>query len=260
MAHNKDSEKLDQPIFVWGIQPIFELFSTDHIDNIKAIYSLESFGRKKHQKKLLSLIERHGFNVEKVNNFKQIGLKKDVVHQGICLLLKPFWWRDPKEIHTLKKDAILIACDNITDPQNLGAIIRSAHGLGASGVIVPSKCCAPITGSVIKASCGAVFKLPIFRVGNLVRELEELKKINFWIMGLTPEASRPIWDIDLCKASVIVVGSEGKGVRTLVKRVCDELLSIPLVGNIGSLNASVAAAIALYESLRQRHFGLREGK
>ncbi len=259
MVHNKDSKNLDQLTFVWGIQPIFELFSTDHIDSIKAIYSLESFGRKKHQKKLLSLIKKHGFNVEKVNNFKQIGLKKDVVHQGICLLLKPFWWRDPKEINTLKEDALLIACDNISDPQNLGAIIRSAHGLGASGVILPSKCCAPITGSVIKASCGAVFKIPIFRISNLIRELKDLKNKGFWVMGLTPEARKPIWDIDLCKASVIVVGSEGKGIRALVKRVCDELLSIPLIGDIGSLNASVAVAISLYESLRQRYLKVERG-
>ncbi len=243
----------DEAIFIWGIQPIFELFSANNINYIKAIYCLESFGRKKNQKRLLNLIVKKGLSPKRVNNFKQIGLKKDVVHQGICALVEPFWWADKQQLVQLSgSDAILVACDNITDPQNLGAIIRSAHGLGARGIILPHRCCAPITGSVVKASCGAVFKVPIFRIGNLAKELVGLKKLDFWIMGLTPEAKRPIWDIDFLRASVIVVGSEGKGVRALVKKVCDELLSIPLVGNISSLNASVATAIALYESLRQR--------
>jgi 23S rRNA (guanosine2251-2'-O)-methyltransferase len=152
---------------------------------------------------------------------------------------------------------LLVALDGVTDPQNLGAIARSAHLLGAQGVIVPRDRAAAVTPAVTKASAGATEHLAIAQVTNLVRALEQLKENGLWIAALAAGAeARPLWQLDAAVPLCLVLGAEGSGIRPLVARTCDLRFHIPMRGSaIGSLNVSVAAGIALYEIARKRGTG-----
>jgi len=147
---------------------------------------------------------------------------------------------------------LLLALDSIQDPHNLGAIIRSAVGAGVHGIILPKDRSAPITGTVIKISAGAVFHVDICSVTNLVSSFKVLKDNGIWIFGSAKDASQPVYDADLSVPACLVIGSEGKGLRPLVAQECDLNISIPMHGPLDSLNASVAAGIILFEALRQR--------
>ncbi len=149
-----------------------------------------------------------------------------------------------------KAKTLLIALDQIQDPQNFGAIARSAACLGAAGILFPERRSAPVTQAVLRSSAGAVQRIRTFSIGNLAQTLEKLKEAGFWIYG-TDRSGRPIWKVKLHRPTVLVVGSEDKGIRPLVRMHCDDLISIPHSGGVESLNASCAAAIALYEAARQ---------
>ncbi len=142
--------------------------------------------------------------------------------------------------------------DGIQDPHNLGAIIRSAACAGAHGVIIPKDRAAGVTPTVEKASAGAVETIPVAQVTNIAQTLEELKKSGFWIYGASDSASALLYDQNLTGATVLVIGNEGEGIRPLVRKKCDAIFSIPMQGGVNSLNASVAAGIALFEVVRQR--------
>ena len=146
----------------------------------------------------------------------------------------------------------LVMCDEISDPHNLGAIIRTAECVGAHGVIIPKRRSAGLTAVVDKASAGAAEHLPIARVPNLSAAIETLKKAGVWVYGAAAEGASPMWKTDLTGSICIVIGSEGDGISRLVREHCDVLVSIPMKGEISSLNASAAAAVLLYEALRQR--------
>ena len=146
----------------------------------------------------------------------------------------------------------LVMCDEISDPHNLGAIIRTAECVGAHGVIIPKRRSAGLTAVVDKASAGAAEHLPIARVANLSAAIETLKKAGVWVYGAAAEGESPLWKTDLTGSVCIVIGSEGDGISRLVREHCDVLVSIPMKGEISSLNASAAAAVLLYEALRQR--------
>ena len=147
---------------------------------------------------------------------------------------------------------VLLALDGITDPQNLGAIVRSAEALGASGVIVPADRSAAITAAAHKASAGAMEWLPVCRVTNLSRTLRELKQMGYWIYAADPGADSDLYDVDFYDKTCIVIGSEGKGVRPGVKKQVDFALKIFQKGQTKSLNASVASAIILSQILKTR--------
>lgn len=146
----------------------------------------------------------------------------------------------------------VIVCDEISDPHNLGAIIRSAECAGAHGVIIPKRRSAGLTAVVDKTSAGAVEHVAIARVPNLSAAIGELKKSGLWIYGAAAEGASPMWQTDLTGPVCLVIGSEGDGIGRLVRENCDFLVSIPLKGQISSLNASAAAAVLMYEVLRQR--------
>jgi 23S rRNA (guanosine2251-2'-O)-methyltransferase len=172
-------------------------------------------------------------------------------HQGVVAWCEPFRYADAFEL--AKGSAPLLAClDQVSDPHNLGAVIRSAEGAGATGVVVPSHGSARVTAAVCRASAGAVEHLPVAVVPNLARYLAEVKSGNLWIAGATGEAGTPMWRADLSGGLAFVLGAEGKGLRPLVRRTCDVLVSIPQLGSVESLNVSVAAALLLYEARRQR--------
>lgn len=148
--------------------------------------------------------------------------------------------------------ALFVVLDGVEDPQNLGAIIRTAHCAGADGLILPERRAAGVTPAAAKVAAGAAEHLPVARVTNLARTLERLKEAGCWIVGLDPQARQRFTDVDLTVACALVLGSEGRGLHQLVREKCDFLVSIPVAGAVGSLNVSVAAGIVLYEALRQR--------
>ncbi|MBI4348064.1 MAG: 23S rRNA (guanosine(2251)-2'-O)-methyltransferase RlmB [Elusimicrobia bacterium] len=150
-----------------------------------------------------------------------------------------------------KKRAVLVALDQIQDPQNLGAIARAAANLGALALITPERRAAPVTPAAVQASAGAIEKIPVLTVGNLAQNLERLKQEGFWIYG-ADMSGKPCWDVRFNLPMVLVIGSEGHGIRPLVRERCDELVSIPQADlGVESLNASTAAAVLLYEAARQ---------
>jgi len=172
-------------------------------------------------------------------------------HQGVLAWCEPYRYADAWELAGAERP--LLAClDQVTDPRNLGAVCRSAEGAGASGVVLPAHGSATITPAVARASAGAIEHLPVAVVPNLARYLAEVKRGDLWIYAAAGNAESSMWDTDLSGGAVFVFGAEGKGLRPLVRRTCDTAVSIPLAGQVESLNVSVAAAVLLYEAARQR--------
>jgi 23S rRNA (guanosine2251-2'-O)-methyltransferase len=181
-------------------------------------------------------------------------LSGGVVHQGVVLDTGPLpvidadvWLEDP-----VPEDAVVVILDGIVDPHNFGAIVRSASACGALAVIFSEDRSAPLSAATAKSAAGALEHIPIVRAGNLVRIIQKMKQAGYWVAALDAQGPQLLWEADLRGRTALVIGSEGKGLRRLVKQQCDLQLRIPLRGPITSLNASVSAAIALTECLRQR--------
>jgi 23S rRNA (guanosine2251-2'-O)-methyltransferase len=172
-------------------------------------------------------------------------------HQGVVARVAPYRYADAYELAAVDRP-LLVCLDQVTDPHNLGAVIRSAEGAGATGVVVPSHGSARVTPAVSRSSAGAVEHLPVAVVQNLARYLNEVKGPDLWVWGAASEGGTPLWGADLDGGVAFVLGAEGRGLRPLVRRACDGLVSIPLAGSVESLNVSVAAAVLLYEARRQR--------
>lgn len=177
-------------------------------------------------------------------------------HQGALLRLESFPFAHIGQLlenwRRSNRPAFFLLLDGITDPHNLGALLRSADAAGCHGVILPKDRTAPITAVVDKSSAGALEHIPVCQVTNLARTVDELKKEGVWVYGLAGEGSDQIYQTDLAGDIALVVGSEGSGLRPNVRRHCDSLLTIPMRGHVSSLNASVAAGVVLFEALRQR--------
>ena len=177
-------------------------------------------------------------------------------HQGVIALAAVREYASVEDILSAARERgeapLLVVCDEISDPHNLGAIIRTAECVGAHGVIIPKRRSAGLTAVVDKTSAGALEHMAVARVPNLVAAIEMLKKNGLWIYGAAAEGTNELWKTDLTGPACIVIGSEGAGISRLVREKCDFLVSIPLRGQISSLNASAAAAVLLYEALRQR--------
>jgi 23S rRNA (guanosine2251-2'-O)-methyltransferase len=179
-------------------------------------------------------------------------------HQGVVARVEPFRYADAYELAA--GEPLLVALDQVTDPRNLGAVIRSAEGAGATGVILPAHNSARVTPAVARSSAGAVEHLPVAVVPNLARYLNEVKGSRLWVYA-ADAGGQPMADTDLSGGLFLVFGAEGKGIRPLVRRACDASVSIPLSGRVESLNVSVAAAVLLYEAQRQRSaVGSREAQ
>ncbi|NJR52776.1 MAG: 23S rRNA (guanosine(2251)-2'-O)-methyltransferase RlmB [Leptolyngbyaceae cyanobacterium CSU_1_3] len=189
--------------------------------------------------------------VSRLNQLTQYGS-----HQGVAAQVAPYEYVNLGDLIDRAKSTtdhpVIVVADSITDPHNLGAIIRTAEALGAQGVVIPQRRAVGVTSTVMKVAAGALEKLPVARVVNLTRALEELKEAGFWIYGAAAETSQSIHTVEFAKATVLVIGSEGEGLSLTIQKSCDLLVSIPLQGSTPSLNASVAAGMALYEIFRQR--------
>lgn len=177
------------------------------------------------------------------------GLTGTTMHQGIALVIKPFAYTKFDElIAKAKSPGLIVGLDGVTDPHNLGAIVRSAAAFGADGVVIPERRTAAMTGSAWKSSAGAAARLPISQVTNLVRSLEDAKKAGYFVVGLDVEGDEELPKFSLAHESLyLIVGSEGKGLSRLVREKCDLILSIPMRSSVESLNASVATAIVMHE-------------
>jgi 23S rRNA (guanosine2251-2'-O)-methyltransferase len=178
------------------------------------------------------------------------------VHQGVGAELEEYRYVELEDLLDKAKEserpAFLVLLDGVTDPQNLGAIARSAYALGAHGIVVPKDRAAGLTPAAFKAAAGALEHCPVARVTNLSRAVEDLKQAGVWTVALAGEGGEELHRIDLTSPIALVLGSEGEGVRPLVRKTCDHVARIPMYGKVGSLNVSAAGAIAMYEVARQR--------
>jgi 23S rRNA (guanosine2251-2'-O)-methyltransferase len=172
-------------------------------------------------------------------------------HQGVVAEVDPYPYADPATLLD-GEDALVVALDQVQDPHNLGAVCRAAEVAGAAGVVIPERRSASVTPAVCKASAGAVEHLSVARVRNLADWLAEAKQREAGVYGAAAEAERPYTEVDWSGRAVLVLGSEGSGLRPRVAATCDELIAIPTAGKVSSLNASVAAAVILFEARRQR--------
>ncbi|HBB35511.1 MAG TPA: 23S rRNA (guanosine(2251)-2'-O)-methyltransferase RlmB [Cyanobacteria bacterium UBA8803] len=177
-------------------------------------------------------------------------------HQGVAAQISPYSYKDLTDLIAQAKSAtdqpVILVCDGITDPHNLGSIIRTGEALGVQGLVIPQRRAVGITSTVMKVAAGALETFSIARVVNLSRALEELKAAGFWIYGTTSDTGKLLHTVDLNGPIVLVIGSEENGLSLRTQNCCDVLISIPLQGKTPSLNASVAAAMTLYETYRQR--------
>ena len=197
----------------------------------------------------LQTVERPRVQVKAERELSEAAGTRD--HQGVVAWCEPYKYADAWELAAEERP--LLAClDQVTDPRNLGAVCRSAEGAGATGVVLPAHGSATVTPVVARASAGAVEHLPIAVVTNLARYLTDVKRGDLWAVGAAGDAPRSMWESDLAGGVALVFGAEGKGLRPLVRKTCDAAVSIPLNGNVESLNVSVAAALLLYEARRQR--------
>jgi 23S rRNA (guanosine2251-2'-O)-methyltransferase len=177
-------------------------------------------------------------------------------HQGIIAIVSAQKYSDVPDIlaraESSGRPALIVICDEISDPHNLGAVIRSAEAAGAHGVIIPKRRSAGLTAACAKASAGAIEHIPVAKVSNISAAISDLKSGGIWIFGTSLDGETSIYDTDLTVPAAIVIGSEGGGMRRIVSESCDFLMRIPMLGKIQSLNASAAAAVALFEVVRQR--------
>ncbi|PSN11930.1 23S rRNA (guanosine(2251)-2'-O)-methyltransferase RlmB [filamentous cyanobacterium CCT1] len=215
--------------------------------------------RIRYDPRFLSLIDEakaSGAVIDEVDTKRLNQITGGANHQGIAAQAAAHTYHDLDEmIETAlgaAKVPVIIAADSITDPHNLGAIIRTAEALGAQGMVIPQRRAAGVTATVAKVAAGALEHLPVARVVNLKRALDTLKEKGFWIYGLSSEASQPVHRTTFDRPTVIVVGAEGSGLSLTVQQSCDSLVSIPLRGTVPSLNASVATGMALYEIYRHQ--------
>lgn len=191
--------------------------------------------------------------VETVDRLALDRLARGAVHQGVAADLEPLPAFTVEELVGEAAGApLIVVLDGVEDPQNVGAILRSAEAAGASGVIRQARHAAPLHGATAKASAGAVTHVRIATVVNIARAVEELKDLGVWTIGLDASASDPYYDVDYTLPTAFVVGAEGTGLRRLVRERCDRLVAIPMAGQVASLNVSVSTGVALFEAVRQR--------
>jgi 23S rRNA (guanosine2251-2'-O)-methyltransferase len=172
-------------------------------------------------------------------------------HQGVAAFCEPYRYADAHELAAGERP-LVVCLDQVTDPHNLGAVVRSAEGAGATGVVITERNAARVTPAVCKASAGAVEHVPVAVVVNLGRYLEEIKGPELWAWAAVGGAETTVWEADLATGAAVVFGSEGKGLRPGVRRACDAVFAVPLAGSVESLNVSVAAGVTLFEAARQR--------
>lgn len=250
---NEENNRSAERMTVEGRNPVFEALSAGRpIDKIWISETVRPGGVAK----ITELARQKQIPVQFVKPQKVDAMSQTEASQGIVALCSAVQYAQLEDLFqkAAEKDTqpFFILADEITDPHNLGAIIRSANAAGADGVIIPKNRSVGLDAVVAKTSAGALYHTPVVRVTNLVQTAEGLKERGLWLVGADMNGSSGLYDTDLTGAVGLVVGSEGKGISRLLKNTCDFLVSIPMLGETESLNASVAAAVMMYEIVRQR--------
>lgn len=247
-------------MLVIGKNPVLELLETTPKE-INKIVLLKTLKPEPKLLKIKQLAEKNrintlmlkGFEFEKFFDRKN---KSEGITQGVLCFIKDFEYTPLSEIlENIKKvqNPMLVMLDEITDPHNMGAVIRSAVCLGADGVIIPRHNSAEVNHTVVKTSSGAVNYIPIAKETNLVNSIKYLKDNGFWIIGTDMLAKKFTYEMDFKRPVVLVLGSEGKGIRKIIQDNCDDFIRIPMTGKLDSLNVSVSAGVVMYEILRQKN-------
>lgn len=235
-------------MIIYGINPVFEALGAGLVREVRVA------GRADERvERLLAEAARRGVRVRRVPAEALDAAARHGVHQGVVAEAEP-----PPEA-TLEQLAraddgppLIVVLDGVEDPQNVGAILRTVDAAGGTGVVRQSRRAAPLEGAAAKASAGAIHHVPVAEVVNIARALEELKQAGVWTVGLDADAETAYHDLDLTIPLAVVVGAEGHGLRRLVRERCDFTASIPMRGHVSSVNVSAAAAIVLFEAVRQR--------
>ncbi|CEJ45037.1 23S rRNA (guanosine(2251)-2'-O)-methyltransferase RlmB [Umezakia ovalisporum] len=240
---------------IYGRHPVLSALETERRLNRIWITTRLRYDHRFHH--LLMQAKENGTVIDEVEPKRLDQITDRANHQGIAAQVAPHEYIELPDLIAQAKsvtDPVIVVAEGITDPHNLGAIIRTAEAIGAQGLVIPQRRASGITSAVMKVAAGALEHFSVARVVNLGRALEELKEAGFWIYGTASTASEPLHTISFSGPMVLVIGSEGEGLSMLTQRSCDVLVSIPLLGKTPSLNASVAAGMALYEIYRQRSF------
>lgn len=255
----KRSELPEKPLLksedlVYGKHSVLELLKSDR--PVNRLWLITKLRYDPDFYPLLEQAKANGALVDEVDIQRLNQMTKGGTHQGVVAQVSAHAYTDFHEMIAKAKAAtdspVIVVAEGINDPQNLGAIIRTTEAVGAQGLVIPQRRAVGITSVVVKAAAGAIEHLPVARVVNISRALEELKEAGFWVYGTMPESGKLLHSLDLRGAIALVVGSEGEGLNLLTQNCCDVLVSIPLQGKIPSLNASVATGMTLYEIYRQR--------
>ncbi|MEG1800000.1 MAG: 23S rRNA (guanosine(2251)-2'-O)-methyltransferase RlmB [Synergistaceae bacterium] len=236
----------------WGRNPVMTLLeeSPDRCTKVVMGKNVQPHIKAK----VTELCKSAGITFQNVDNMVLDRLTGKENHQGIAAYMAPMRLWDADELMSVIPPApapvMILLCDHIQDPHNLGAVIRSAEAAGASAVMIPKRGgCLP-TGTVVKTSAGAALRLPVAKVGNVSQAIKSLQEHGFWVVGLAMKGRETLFKADMSPRTVFVVGAEGEGLSSLVAKSCDELRYIPMKGSTGSLNASVAASLAMFEWTR----------
>lgn len=239
-------------VIIFGIHPVSEALKSG-----ARSFDYVGVSRERHDQRVQRILDTcraSGVQVRFLTCEELDRLANTHTHQGVIAVTSGKAYADVDMLLDRRKaeHSFLVVLDGIEDPHNLGALIRTADGAGADGVIIPERRAVGLTGTVVKASAGASEHLPIARVTNISRTLEELKERNLWTVGLDERGTQSYDEIDYRMHCAVVLGAEGKGLHDLVRKRCDFLVSIPMSGQVPSLNVSVAGAIVMYEVARQR--------
>ncbi|MGH7314763.1 MAG: 23S rRNA (guanosine(2251)-2'-O)-methyltransferase RlmB [Candidatus Rokuibacteriota bacterium] len=252
-------EQPDESPPLFGRNPVLELLrgGSRRVEEIAIL----SEGRGPALHELLGLAKRQGVKISYRTRDQLTAIAGDVHHQGVVARVAGASYASLDDLLRLpesrREAPFFLALDQVQDPRNLGAVIRTAEATGVHGVIVPKHHAAGLTGATAKSAMGAAELVPVARETNLVHSLETLKKQGIWTVGAMPTGGRLPWEMDLTGPLCLVLGGEGEGLRPLVAKTCDFLVSLPMRGRLGSLNVSAAAAVLCYEVLRQRSRGER---
>ena len=235
-------------MIIYGINPVLEAIKAGRA---KAILVAQRADDR--LQRLLEEAGRHSVHVRYVTRDELDHASKRGAHQGVVAEVERRTEATLEDLASADKGApLIVVLDEVEDPQNVGAILRTVDACGASGVVRQTRRAASLEGAAAKASAGAVNHVPVADVVNIARSLDELKKAGVWTVGLDAKAKMAYYEWDLTLPTALVVGAEGHGLRRLVRERCDQVVGIPMLGHVGSLNVSVATAVVLYEAIRQR--------
>jgi 23S rRNA (guanosine2251-2'-O)-methyltransferase len=238
--------------FIYGKKVVGELLRSNH-PVTQIVLARESEDRFIRQ--IESLAEKRNLPITYVRKTDIQRFCGPVVHQGIAALLESYIYLDEEVLYSMlnkEKYPLILILDQVQDPHNLGAIIRSAEASGVNAVVLSRKGSSDITPTVAKTSAGAVFHLAICSCNDLFNTLKSLKRKGLFLVGLHPGGKQTIYQFDMKRSLALIIGSEGEGIRKNVLNYCDDRVTIPQLGKVNSLNASVATAVTLYEIVRQR--------